>query len=162
MHGHSESSHKGTRILKRKNKFTRDTYRVSKTINAPLRFVYDWCTDYREDDTKIIGSKSKRTILEKTKQRVIYTVRGGGGTQVWNAANIVTLHPPKSWHLHSIGDEDDEVGDYKLTSLGSKKTRLDMIFKEIWKTVNEIWDKYKAALEKDYRKRKLWSPAVLP
>jgi hypothetical protein len=37
-----------------------------------------------------------------------------------------------------------------------------MIFKEIWKTVNEIWDKYKAALEKDYRKRKLWSPAVLP
>lgn len=167
-------SHKGTRILKRKNQFTRDTYRVSKTINAPLRFVYDWCTDYREDDTKIIGSKSKRTILEKTKQRVIYTVRGGGGTQVWNAANIVTLHPPKSWHLDSIGDEDDEVGDYKLTSLGSKKTRLDMVFKEIWKTsnvpnhaayvkhINEIWDKYKAALEKDYRKRKLWSPAVLP
>lgn len=105
-------------------------------------------------------------MLEKTKQRVIYTIRGRSGAQVWNAANIVTLHPPKSWHLDSISDEDDEVGDYKLTSLGSKKTRLDMIFKEIWKTSNvpnhatyvkhisEIWDKYKAALERDYKKRK--------
>jgi hypothetical protein len=152
--------------MRRKSQLTRGTYRVSKIINAPLRFVYEWCTDYREDDTKITGSKSKRTILEKTKQRVIYTVRYKNRGEVWNAANIVTLFPPRSWHLDSIGDEDDEVGDYKLTALGSKKTRLDMIFKEIWKTSNipnhaayvkqtsEIWDKYKAALEKDYGKRK--------
>ena len=143
-----------------------EAFRFSKIVRAPLRFVYDWCTDYREDDSKITGSKSKRTILEKTRQRVIYTIRGGSGAQVWNAVNIVTLHPPNAWHLDSIGDEDDEVGDYKLTSLGSRKTRLDMVFKEIWKTSNvpnhaayvkhisEIWDKYGAALERDYEKRK--------
>jgi hypothetical protein len=128
--------------------------------------VYDWCTDYREDDSKITGSKSKRMILEKTKSRVIYTIRGKSRSEVWNATNIVTLHPPRSWHLDSIGDEDNEVGDYRLTRLGLRKTRLDMVFKEIWKTTNvptkaayekhirEIWDKYAAALEKDYSKRR--------
>ena len=35
-----------------------DVIRVSKTINAPLRYVYDWCTDYRETDPQITGSKS--------------------------------------------------------------------------------------------------------
>lgn len=150
----------------RKNRFTKGTYRVSKIINAPLKFVYDWCTDYRADDRKITGSKSKRTILEKTKQRAIYTTRYMNKGEEWNAANVVTLHPPKSWHLDSIGDEDDEVGDYRLTSLGPRKTRLDMVFKEVWKTldvpskkdytrhISDIWDKYRAALEKDYKKRR--------
>jgi hypothetical protein len=51
--------------------------------------------------------------------------------------------------------------------LGEGKTRLDMVFKEKWKNIaeipsikeqirstNEVWDKYVAALEKEYRSRK--------
>jgi hypothetical protein len=41
------------------------TYRVSRVINAPLKFVYDWCTDFRENDNKIPGSRT-RIILQKT------------------------------------------------------------------------------------------------
>lgn len=142
------------------------TYRISKTINAPIRFVYDWCTDYREDDYKIVGSKSRRTFLEKTKQRVIYAIRYPSDGKTMHAVNIVTLHPSRGWHLDSFGEEDDEFGDYRLTKLGLRKTRLDMVFREKWKIadvppkaeylkhIGGIWDKYVAALEKDCKNKK--------
>ena len=75
---------------------------------------------------------------------------------------IVTLHPPKAWHLDYVGEEEDVIGLYKLTRLGQEKTRLDMTFKEKYKIsdaptkeedrnhTDQMWDKYVAALEKDY------------
>lgn len=83
-----------------------------------------------------------------------------------NAVNIVTLHPPRAWHLDSRGDEDDTLGKYRLSKLGPRRTKLDMTFIEAWKVKNypsradylkdihRIWDRYAAALAKDYRKRK--------
>ena len=138
------------------------TLHVSKVINAPIRFVYDWCTDYRESDTKITGSKAKRRILLKTEHRVIYLSSYRSGGKPRNAVNVVTLYPPKAWHLDFTGDDDDEVGDYVLTRLGPRKTRLDMTFEERYKTrraptkdqdlkhTNEVWDKYAKALENEY------------
>jgi hypothetical protein len=140
-----------------------DTIRISRTINAPLSYVFNWCTDYREDDPKLTGSKSKRKILEKTKKRVIYA-------QLYNdengeqrvAVDIVSLKPPNYWHLDYFGEEDDETGEYELKSLEKNKTQLDMIFREKWKIsnpptkawqvqhTNDIWDKYIAALERDF------------
>ena len=142
------------------------TFHVSKTIMAPLRFVYDWCTDYREDDTKITGSKAKRKILLKTKHRVVYATNYKSRGRPRSAVNVVTLHPPLSWHLDFIGDDDDEVGEYRLTKLAPKMTRLDMTFAENYKTrgapttaqdvkhTHQVWDKYIAALEKDYAKNR--------
>jgi len=145
-----------------------DVIRVSKTINAPYGYVYDWCTDFREDDGKITGSKSQRIIVEKTKKRVIYVqiYKGGDGKQKV-AANIVTLRPPNSWHLEFFGEEDDETGEYVVKDLGKDKTRLDMVFKEKWKNIakvpsteeqtkqtDKVWDKYVKALEKDYNSEK--------
>jgi len=145
------------------DKYTKKhVYHVTKTIHAPLRFVYRWCTDYRESDPQITGFKSKRKILMKTKHRVIYVIRYPSRGKIRTGVNVVTLHPPKAWHLDFIGDEDDETGDYVLTSLGARKTRLDMTFSEHYKIRNapskaqdaehthEIWDKYAAALKKDY------------
>jgi len=140
-----------------------DAVSVSRTIGAPLGFVYDWCTDFREDDSKITHSKSRRRILEKTKQRVIYTSRTKGAKSV-GGASIVTLHPPDSWHVDSIGDLSDSTGDYRLRKLAGRRTRLDIVFRikrkspaaqsrsKFVRHINEIWDKYVAALEKDCRK----------
>src|SRR5271169_4859164 len=116
-----------------------DITRVSKTVNAPLRYVYDWCTDFRDTDPKITGSKSQRIILEKTRKRVVYAqvYQGADGSQKV-AVDIVTLNPPHSWHLDYFGEEDDETGDYRLKSLGRNKTRLDMVFKEKWKNVASV------------------------
>jgi hypothetical protein len=142
------------------------SYRVSKIINAPLRFVYDWCTDFREDDYKITGSKSRRTFLDRSPQRVVYAIRYPSRGKIGHAVNIVTLHPPRSWHLDSYGQEDNEFGDYHLTKLGLRRTRLDMVFTEHWKTaefpskqvyikdISRIWDRYSAALERDYARHK--------
>jgi hypothetical protein len=155
--------------MKTKKGIRTGTYRVSKIINAPLRFVYDWCTDFREDDYKMTGSKSRRTFLERSRKQVIYAIRYPSGGDTKHAVNIVTLHPPRSWHLDSFGEEDNEFGDYRLTRLGPGKTRLDMVFREEWKIakvppkaeylkdINRIWDKYAAALEKDYKNRKTWN-----
>jgi hypothetical protein len=135
-------------------------------LNAPLFFAFKWCTDYRENDPRITGSKNKRSILEKTKERVIYTIRYRSGQRTMNAVNIVTLKPPKAWYLDSRGDEDDTIGEYHLTSLGPRKTRLEMTFVESWKIrnypekaeylsdIHRIWDKYAAAFETDYKRHR--------
>jgi hypothetical protein len=138
------------------------TYHVSKVFNAPLKFVYDWLTDFREDDNQITASKTQFKFLQKTKRRVIYlsTLEREGKTV--SAVKIVTLHPPKAWHLDYVGEEEDAIGLYKLTRLGPEKTRLDMTFKEKYKIsdaptkeedrnhTDQMWDKYVATLEKDY------------
>ncbi|MGA8904653.1 MAG: hypothetical protein WB661_06560 [Candidatus Bathyarchaeia archaeon] len=140
----------------------RHMYRVTKIINAPLKFVYDWCTDYREDDNQITGSKAQFKILQKTNRRVIYlrTYERDGRTMI--GVKMVTLRPPKAWHLDQVGEDEDAIGIYKLTRVGSEKTRLDMTFTEKYrisdaptkeedrKVTDQMWDKYVAALEKDY------------
>ena len=153
--------------MKPKKRIRRGVYRISKILNAPLRFVYNWCTDFREDDYKMTGSKPRRTFLERSKKLVIYAIRYPSNGTTKHAVNIVTLHPPRAWHLDSYGQEDNEFGDYHLTELGARRTRLDMVFREEWKIakippkaeylkdINRIWDKYVAALERDYRKSEI-------
>jgi hypothetical protein len=137
-----------------------------KIINAPVSFVYNWCTDYGEDDNKITGSKTRRIIIQKTKRRAVYisAFRWAGKSRY--GVNIVTLRPPNRWHLDYAGEEADEIGDYRLTKLGPERTRLDMTFKEKYKIrgaptrkedlkhTSEIWDRYVAALERDYARSK--------
>ena len=83
-----------------------------------------------------------------------------------SGVNIVTLRPPNAWHLDFAGQEDDEIGEYKLTRIGARKTRLTMTFKikykianaptkeEDTKSTSQFWDKYVAAVEKDYASSK--------
>jgi hypothetical protein len=140
----------------------RHTYNVTKTISAPLKFVYDWCTDYKEDDNQIIGSKTQFKILQKTNHRVIYlrTYERNGKSMI--GVKMVTLRPPKAWHLDQVGEDEDVIGIYKLTRMRLEVTRLDMTFTEKYKISDaptkkedanataQMWDKYVAALEKDY------------
>lgn len=139
-----------------------ETYRVSKTIKAPLKFTYAWCTDFREDDPKMIGSKNRRHILEHTRKRVIWVVAGKKGKP--DAVRVVWLHPPDSWHLETCGDET-EVGEYRLTPLGKEKTKLEMTFRATYYDRKDVesresyeaeamshWDSYAKYLERDYER----------
>jgi hypothetical protein len=140
----------------------RHTYRVTKTIAAPLRYVYEWCTDYREDDNRITGSKTQFSILQKTNRRVIYLSTSKWQGKVMVGVKMVTLRPPNAWYLDQVGQVEDAIGIYTLTRLGPEKTRLDMRFTEKYKVrdaptkeqdrnaIARMWDKYAAALEKDY------------
>ncbi|MGI0090631.1 MAG: hypothetical protein ACREBS_02880 [Nitrososphaerales archaeon] len=141
------------------------TFNTSKIINAPLDYVYYWCTDFRDDDPKITGSKRTRKVISKTRDRVIYgTAYSGRDGKDTGSIYIVTLNPPDGWHLDKFGGEDVETGDYKLTPMGKKKTRLDMKFrqrfrssigqsqskKELAASSLERWHKYASALERDF------------
>ncbi|HUK51016.1 MAG TPA: hypothetical protein VLV18_08255 [Terriglobales bacterium] len=138
------------------------TYHVTKTINAPLNFVYDWCTDYREDDNQIAGSQAKFKILQKTKQRVIYLRTCRLNQKTMAAVKIVTLRPPKAWLLDQVGEDEDACGTYRLTELSRTKTRLNVKITEKYKIIgtpskeedkratDQMWSRYVAALEKEY------------
>ena len=101
----------------------RHTYSLTKTINAPLKFVYDWCTDYREDDNQITGSRTQFKILQKTNRRVIYlrTIELHGKTVI--GVKMVTLRPPKAWYLDQVGEDEDAIGIYRLTRGGTRKNK---------------------------------------
>ena len=143
-------------------------YKHSHVLNVPIKFTYDWCTDYSPKDSKIVGSKFQRIILDKTRKRVVYAgYKPGEDGKPKLAVRLVTLHPGTySWHLDYFAEEDLEVGEYKLKRLGSNKTRLDMTFNNKWKHgkgpsreefeagTKKVWDKYAPALERDYRKRR--------
>ena len=145
---------------------TSHTYRVTKVINAPIAFVYKWCTDYREDDSKIVGSRTRRIILQKNRRRVVFTTTQRHLGKMISTVRIVTLHPQNAWHLEKLGDEVDEIGNYHLTRLGPRKTRLNMVFNAKYKVANastseedakeasRVWEKFKAALEEDYARTK--------
>lgn len=140
------------------------TFRVSKTINAPLKFVYDWCTDYREDDNKIVGSDTETSIVQRTKRRVLYITSEKDGDKRINSVNIVTLKPPNGWHLDFAGPIADEDVDYRLTQLAPKRTRLVLKVRVNYKIpapptqeegqtgTSQKWDKFVTALERDYAK----------
>ena len=139
------------------------TFGVTKIINAPLKFVYAWCTDFREDDTKLTGSSRIRKIIKRTRESVIYgeAYVGPDGKET-GSIYILSLKPPNGRHYHKFG-EDAETGDYKLTSLGRKRTKFDAKFHQNFKRgINspkketlskralDRWGKYILALESDF------------
>jgi hypothetical protein len=140
------------------------TYKISKTFNAPKDFVFAWCTDFREDDYKMTGSTARRRFLERTKDRIVWVVRYKDGKRFVEGIRAVWLKPPNSWHLDTCGD-GRELGDYKLTELKNRKTRLDMIFNVTYdepgeaesqgswmKDAKHNWSAYGKFLEQDYKK----------
>lgn len=138
-------------------------YRLTETFNAPLDYVFKWCTDFREDDNKYTGSKTVRKILEKTPERAVWAVRYKEGKETVEGVRAVWLRPPGTWVLDTCGD-GKEVGEYKLKSLGKNKTRLDMRFTVTYPSKKDVEDKdeweadgvkhwkvYRKALEADFK-----------
>ena len=105
--------------------------RVEKRIKAPLKFAYDWCTDYREDDHEITGSIRRKVILEKTAKKAVYVY-------LWNdetgkqqmSANTVSLKHPSSWHLvmgDRIASKNSVNGSNRIYSMSQRLARTSAI-----------------------------------
>jgi len=139
------------------------TYKLSQAFDAPKDFVFDWCTDFREDDYKMTGSTARRRFLERTKDRIIWIVNYKEGKRSVEGVRAVWLKPKDHWHLDTCGD-GREVGDYNLRELKDGKTRLDMVFTVTYEDPNKVenraewikdakneWSTFREFLEKDYR-----------
>ena len=138
------------------------TYKVSKAFRAPLDFCFAWCTDFRADDNKMTGSKTKRHFLERSRRRFVWVTTHKEGRNTVEGIRAVWLKAPDAWHLDSCGD-GREIGDYKLTPVGSR-TRLDMVFhvtyddprkaegvREWVQGAKREWDAFGRYLETDYK-----------
>jgi len=115
--------------------------RLSKSIEAPLKYVYDWCTDYRSDDWTLSQARPHpRFRVVKLSPRRLLRIRltptSVGDPEV--AVDLVRLAPPDAWHTNQIDERDLEAVDYKLTALGTAKTRIDLLVTERWLTPEHL------------------------
>ena len=142
------------------------TVRLSLVIHAPSRYVYDWCTDYRSDDGRLSNRRARpsfRVIRISPRRVVRIRVSRGSGRDPKIAVELVGLNPPHSWHLDQIDETDRQALDYRVSSVGRARTRLQLLVTERWVTpefptrealraqVAETWAEFAAALEADYR-----------
>lgn len=51
--------------------FTTRTARFSKTVDAPIRYVYERSTDFRSDDRKFSSSKQRHKMIRLGSDRVV-------------------------------------------------------------------------------------------
>ena len=146
--------------------FATHSIEVSTTVNAPLGYVYDWCTDYRTDDWKVSGSgrRPRFRVLRPSPRRVIrmrFSPEKSKDPAI--ALELIRLEPPDAWHLDQIDETDRQTIDYKLTALGPAKTRLDLHITERWvvpkhptrkeyqERTKEVWNQFVGFLELRYR-----------
>lgn len=121
-----------------------------------------------------MGSSLKKTILEKTSEKVVYVTEVANQDRILKTNSVVTLTPPDKWHLDAVGDDKDYTGNYQLFDEGND-TRLDMSFEYSFKTEpvptaeqktassGIFWDKLIVALERDYEKSyKIHSDWTIP
>ena len=140
---------------------------VTKTIRAPIKYVYAWCTDFRSGDRKFSRSKTRHKVIHVGSNlvvRIIEKITTPIESPKVAVVELVRLLPPDAWHKDQIGVTDLDAVDYKLKRLSSGRTRLTLFLTERWMTrkhptrsqwvrnAHNTWDRLVAALEEDYRK----------
>ncbi len=137
---------------------------LTKVVDAPLRYVYDWCTDFRPDDGKLSGSKSRSRVVKVSPRRLVRIRIAHDGTRDPRmAVELIRLRPPNAWHKDTIDEIDLDTIDYKLAALGPNKTRISVAIVERWmvpkyprkadwvRRSSEYWDRLVQAIEERYR-----------
>ena len=140
------------------------TVRVTKRIEAPASYAYQWLTDFRHDDGRFAESRPKYEVLRLTKDRTvrIRTAKGHRGSKRF-ALELIRLEPPDRWHVDQIDEEDLAAVDYRVRRLGPRRCRVTLDITERWmvrpypsaadyqKSTGGYWDTIVAGLEADYR-----------
>jgi hypothetical protein len=142
------------------------TVRVSLVIQAPSRYVYDWCTDYRTDDGRFSKARPRpsfRVIRISPRRLVRIRVHRGSGRDPALTVERIRLNPPRSWHQDQMDETDQQSVDYQVRAVGRARTRLRLLSTERWLTpdfptrealrtqIASTWARFASALEADYR-----------
>ena len=144
--------------------FATQTGRLSKIVDAPIHYVYDWCTDFRPDDSKLEGIKQRHRVVRVSPQRLVRVkVASKDARNPTINVEVVRLSPPNAWHKDTIGEEDLDSMDYKLTALSPSKTLVSLVMVERWMVpkfpkksdwlhaANKYWDELVLAIGERYR-----------
>lgn len=140
-------------------------YHLEIAFRAPMDFVFAWCTDYTPGDSKLENEEYQRKVIDRTTRRVTFEdLEESKDGWIWSR-DVVSLRPPKRWHMDGVGNRRDVVADYVLSSLPDGRTRLDLRWRRrpkvpggqnLTKSQREAsakrsWKRFGAALERDYR-----------
>lgn len=100
------------------------TYRFRTEFNAPLPFVYRWCTDYQPTDARLEHETFQRKILHRSRRKVVYEDLGETPAGWWWRRHVVTLQPPNRWYSESVGNYRDFRLEYELRELPGGRTEF--------------------------------------
>ena len=140
--------------------------RIVRTVRAPAAYVYDWCTDYRDDDWKVPrpGTHPQFRVLRLSPHRVIrIRLTPGSGPDPEVAVDLVRLTPPYRWHTDQIDEQELETVDYRVRRRGRERSRLEVRVTDRWMTPHHLaraetarrvrgaWERYAGQIEARYR-----------
>jgi hypothetical protein len=148
------------------NKWPGPSYEARVTFSAPLRFVFDWCTDYTPQDAQLEGGKYRRRILSRTRREVVYEDLEDSKSGWFWSHHVVHLFPPTRWHSESVGSHRTYSLDYRLSPEPGGRTELVLTARRRptelggknpkavqWaRSVEKDWSQFRRALERDYKK----------
>jgi hypothetical protein len=75
------------------------TFRVTREIRAPPRFVSDWWWDFSPTDRTITPGMVRREVKKLDERTVRLTTESQFGGQIRTTAGTVTRTGPDSWHI---------------------------------------------------------------
>jgi hypothetical protein len=141
-------------------------YEVRATFQAPLEFVYRWCTDYTPTDARISGEGFDRRVVRRTRNAVVLEdLYDTGQGWIW-LRRVVRLFPPARWRADSVGSDRAISVEYRLTEVSGNRTQLTIRArrrpygigtknpgKSTWeRSVAANWANFGRALEREYRR----------
>ncbi|HKV90857.1 MAG TPA: hypothetical protein VJQ43_06675 [Thermoplasmata archaeon] len=101
-------------------------YQVRVEFDAPLEFVYRWCTDYSSQDPKLEKDEYTRRLIRRSRREVVYEdLSEAKGGWMWSRMTV-TLRPPDRWHAEAFGSHRTWRLDYTLRPLGAGRTELTL------------------------------------
>jgi hypothetical protein len=143
------------------------TYVVRVSFEAPLDFVYRWCTDYSPADPGLEGEAYQRKVLSASPKEVLYEdlMESPAGGWLWSRWRV-TLKPPGGWHGEAIGSSRDWSVDYRLRARSPTRTELTLRGRrrparlagkgptpaQVQAGLEGEWRSFKKALEADFRR----------
>jgi hypothetical protein len=142
------------------------TLRFRKVIDAPLPFVFEWCTDFRDDDDRLTDDlyRYRARILLRQPGRVIREiVVPGPDRNRATEVELIDVSPPDRWRSRMFSASLDRVGSYRLLRVSPYCMRIEMRFRESWRSsrpssrlryralFDEVWDRYAERIEREFR-----------
>lgn len=92
---------------------------ITRTINAPKEFVFDWWTDLSSDDTKLVKPLKSREIISRTSQTILLRDQEEMYLKRMSFEVKVSLDRPHKWISEYDGRDARAKSEYVLSTNGS-------------------------------------------
>lgn len=89
-------------------------FTISRKIRADQNFVFDWWTDLRPEDAKLVKPLKAREIISKTRDKIVLHDTEQMYFKRMEFDVIVTLRRPGSWTSEYNGNSAQARSEYRL------------------------------------------------